>query len=69
MHLAVRDQVMTDRPNGIRAAFETLVRRQGKLNAEHLVAEPLAEMMWQAQRAGLPPDEQVYLRRVQKLLR
>jgi hypothetical protein len=69
MHLAVRDQVATDRPAGIRVAFETLVRRRGKHDAEHAVAEHLAEMIWQTQRSGLPPDEQVYLRRVQKLLR
>jgi hypothetical protein len=69
MHLAVRDQVATDRPSGIRAAFEALLRRHAKLDAEHLIAEHLAEMIWQAQRSGLPPDEKVYLRRVQKLLR
>ncbi len=69
MHLAVRDQVATDRPAGIRAAFDSLLRRQGKLEAEHRIAEHLAEMIWQAQRSGLPPDEQVYLRRIQKLLR
>jgi len=69
MHLAVRDQVATDRPAGIRSAFETLLRRRDKLDAEHAVAEHLAEMIWQTQRSGLPPDEQVYLRRVQKMVR
>jgi len=69
MHLAVRDQVATDRPAGIRAAFETLCRRRKQHDAEHAVAEHLAELIWQAQRSGLPPDEQVYLRRVQKLVR
>jgi hypothetical protein len=69
MHLAVRDQVATDRPAGIRAAFDTLLRRRDKLDAEHAVAEHLAEMIWQSQRSGLPPDEQVYIRRVQKMVR
>jgi hypothetical protein len=69
MHLAIRDQVATDRPLGIRSAFEKLLRRRDKLDAEHAVAEHLAEMIWQTQRSGLPADEQVYLRRIQKMVR
>ena len=69
MHLAVRDQIATDRPAGIRAAFEKLRRRRTVLDAEHAIAEHLSEMIWQAQRSGSPPDEMVYLRRVQKLSR
>jgi hypothetical protein len=69
MHLAVRDQVATDRPGGIRQVFTTLLRRRDKLDAEHAVAEHLAEMIWQSQRSGQPPDEQVYLRRISKLVR
>jgi hypothetical protein len=68
-HLAIRDQVAIDRPPGIRAAFESLARRRSKLDAEHAMGELLMEFVWQAQRSGLPPDEQVYLRRVQKLIR
>jgi hypothetical protein len=69
MHLAVRDQVATDRPVGIRQVFGVLSRRRSNMDAEHAIAEHLAEMIWQSQRSGLPPDEQVYLRRVQKLVR
>ncbi|HTE39292.1 MAG TPA: DUF1841 family protein [Steroidobacteraceae bacterium] len=68
-HLAIRDQVAIDRPSGIRPAFETLARRRSKLEAEHAMGELLMEFVWQAQRSGVPPDEQVYLRRVQKLIR
>jgi hypothetical protein len=69
MHLAVRDQLATDRPAGIRDVFAKLIRRRDKLSAEHAIAEHLADMIWQAQRSGLAPDEQVYLRRIQKLVR
>lgn len=69
MHLAVRDQVATDRPAGIKQVFATLLRRRDRLDAEHAIAEHLGEMIWQSQRSGSPPDEQVYLRRVQKLVR
>ena len=68
LHLAVRDQIATNRPAGIRQAFESVVARLGTAHdAEHRVIECLAEALWEAQRAGRPPDEQAYLRRVQGL--
>src|SRR5215213_5430882 len=70
LHLAVRDQLGTDRPAGIRNAFEQVVRRFGDEHAaEHQLIECLAETLWEAQRAGLPPDETQYLARVRKLAR
>jgi len=69
LHLTVRDQIATDRPQGIRAAYETLLRRRDPHDVEHAIIEYLAEALWQAQRDGVPPNEQVYLRRVQKLAR
>ena len=62
MHLALREQVGTDRPPGVHAAYRRLTRATGdRLEAEHLMMAPLAEVLWQAQRAGRPPDEQAYL--------
>ena len=74
LHLAVRDQVATDRPPGIREVFDKLARRRGKLEAEHAIGEYLAELLWQTDRTdqsfgGQPPSIDVYLRRVRKLLR
>lgn len=70
LHLAVRDQIATDRPAGIRKAFEEIVARAASAHdAEHLVIECLAEAMWEAQRAGRPPDESLYLERVRTLSR
>jgi hypothetical protein len=69
MHLAVREHVATDRPRGIRAAFEALARRIGDPHAaEHEVFECLGAALWEAQRSGLPPDEQRYLEGVRSLL-
>jgi Domain of unknown function (DUF1841) len=68
LHLAVRDQIATDRPAGIRKAFEAIAARADSAHdAEHLVIECLAETMWEAQRAGRPPDEMLYLERVRAL--
>jgi hypothetical protein len=68
LHLAVRDQLATDRPAGIRRAFDEVVRSLGDLHrAEHQLIECLAETLWEAQRSSLPPDEGVYLERVRNL--
>ena len=65
LHLAVRDQLATDRPAGIRQAFQNLATRlRSEHDAEHRVIECLAEGMWEAQRTGRPPDEQAYLEAV-----
>ncbi len=67
LHLAVRDQLATDRPVGIRSAFNNVVSRVGESHgAEHQLIECLAETLWEAQRSGLPPDENRYLERVKK---
>jgi hypothetical protein len=65
LHLAVRDQLATDRPAGIRNAFAGLAARIGSEHeAEHRIIECLAEAMWEAQRSGRPPDERAYLEAV-----
>jgi hypothetical protein len=62
LHLAVREQVATNRPAGIAAVYESLVRKLGDAHeAEHAVIECLATTLWEAQRAGVAPDEQAYL--------
>ncbi len=62
LHLAVRDQVSIDRPPGVRELHRLLQARYGDLHrAEHALMEALGETLWQAQRAGQPPDESYYL--------
>ena len=69
LHLAVRDQVATDRPAGIRQAFQGVTARLGSAHdAEHRVIECLAEALWEAQRSSRMPDEQAYLARVRALM-
>ena len=68
LHLAIREQVCTDRPAGIAAVHASLCRRLGDPHAaEHAMIERLAEALWEAQRAGLMPDEQRYLERLRAL--
>ena len=62
MHLAIREQVGTDRPAGIRAVHSALAARLGGIHeAEHVMIECLGEALWNAQRAGVAPDEARYL--------
>ncbi|MCC5857053.1 MAG: DUF1841 family protein [Ectothiorhodospiraceae bacterium] len=70
MHLALREQVGTNRPKGIRAVYEALCRvTRDPLEAEHLMMDCLAESLWQAQRDGTTPDERAYLKRLRKLVK
>jgi Domain of unknown function (DUF1841) len=67
LHLAIREQVATNRPAGIAEVHQKLSARLGLHDAEHAMLEPLAETLWEAQRQGRMPDEQVYLERLRKL--
>jgi hypothetical protein len=68
MHLAIREQVATDRPQGIAKVHQKLTKRLGDAHeAEHLMIEPLAEALWEAQRSGRAPDENQYLERLRRL--
>ncbi len=68
LHLAIREQLATDRPTGIAAIHQTLTRRGETAHAaEHRMIEPLAETLWEAQRSGQPPDETAYLERLRRL--
>jgi hypothetical protein len=69
MHLAIREQVATDRPAGIARLHTLLCERFGDAHqAEHAMLEPLGETLWEAQQAGAAPDEQQYLSRLEKLV-
>lgn len=68
LHAAVRDQLATDRPAGIRLAWHRLrsvfVDRHG---LEHAVMRCFGECLAHAQRSGSAPDEARYLRCVADL--
>jgi len=62
LHLAVEEQLAIDQPRGIRGHYQRLLAKTGsEHDAKHVVLECLGETMWQAQRAGTPPDEKIYL--------
>ena len=68
LHLALREQVATDRPPGISEVYQRLCRRFDTAHAaEHRMMEVLAESLWQAQSRNQPPDEQTYLEGLERL--
>ena len=69
MHLAIREQVSTDRPAGIRGLHGELSAVTGtSLDAEHHMMEALGETLWEAQRNNAPPDEAAYLERLRRMI-
>jgi hypothetical protein len=62
LHLAIEEQLSIDQPPGIRASVEALAAKlKSEHDAKHRVLECLGETIWQAQRAGMPPDQNAYL--------
>lgn len=62
MHLALREQLGTDRPTGIRVIHSRLTARLGDRHAaEHAMMECLGAVLWESQRSGRPPDENAYI--------
>lgn len=62
LHLAIEEQLSIDQPPGIRAAFESRLRRHGERHAAlHDILECLGETLWRAQRDRQPLDGAVYL--------
>lgn len=62
LHLAVREQIGTNRPPGIQSIYNSLVKKYNDpLMVEHIVMDQLAECLWLSQKNNLPPDEKHYL--------
>ena len=69
MHIAIHEQLASQRPEGIVDVFRSLTARLDDAHeAEHRMMECLAEMLWQAQRDNTLPDEGVYVENLRKLV-
>lgn len=67
MHLSISEQCSIDQPRGIRQAVELLAHRRNSLHlAHHDAMDCLGTMIWESQRAGRPPDGNVYIACVQE---
>ncbi|MBT8077623.1 MAG: DUF1841 family protein [Gammaproteobacteria bacterium] len=68
LHMALREQLATDRPPGIAAVFRRFAAQSGNAHeAEHRFIDCLAETLWEAQNQGVAPDENRYMERIRRL--
>lgn len=68
LHLALREQVGTNRPIGIQSIYQAQCHKLGDQHkAEHGMIEILAESIWSAQKNNTAPDERAYLENLKAL--
>ncbi len=68
LHLALHEQLSTDRPTGIRDIYKkTCHKLTNQHDAEHVMMQCLAESLWEAQSQQKMPDEQTYLDKLKDL--
>lgn len=68
LHLALREQLTTDRPKGVALIHRRLSARHHEVHgAEHRMMAVLEQTLWEAQQAGRMPDEAQYLEALRRL--
>ena len=68
LHLALREQLSTDRPRGIAQVHTRLAASCGDGHeAEHRMIGVLEQSLWEAQRSGRMPDEAQYFDALRRL--
>ena len=68
LHIAVAEQIATDRPPGIMAEWQRLEGLWGDAHrARHAMMECLEETLWEAQSQGLAPDDAAYIERLRAI--
>jgi hypothetical protein len=68
MHIAIKEQIDTDRPAGIRDLCRNLLNKMGEQHEmEHKIMDCLGESLWLAQRNNCMPDELAYMESVRAL--
>jgi len=69
MHIAIQEQLSTNRPAGIAGLYQQIAQQIGDPHeAEHQIMECLGRMLWEAQRDNRMPDENAYLSAVKRLV-
>lgn len=68
MHIAILEQISSNRPPGITALYQQLLPKYPSAqDLEHSMMECLGETLWLAQRNNTLPDEAQYLEQVKRL--
>lgn len=68
MHIAIREQVGTDRPPGVAGRYRALLKKTcDDHKLQHRMMSCLEEALWQAREQGAAPDEAAYLKCLARL--
>lgn len=68
MHIALKEQISTNRPPGIKVLYQELLHSNpDNHKLEHKMMECLGEAMWSAQRNNSMPNEQAYMESLRKI--
>lgn len=68
LHMAVRDQVKTDKPPGMTLLYTQLLLKNPDVHAlEHQIITCLAQTLWQAHQDNSAPNEEEYLKKLRDL--
>lgn len=69
LHIAIREQIHTDRPAGIRSIYQELLEQYKEIHdVEHMMMTCLGQIMWNSQHHGRGADEQEYLLSLKQLI-
>jgi len=69
LHLSLREQIATHRPQGIQTIYQNLLNKyHNQQEVEHLMMDVLAHILWDAQKNGVLASEELYLERLRRLL-
>ena len=69
MHLSISEQISINQPPGIKEIAEKLAKKLGSEHeAQHRIMECLGQVMWEAQREGMPLNPENYLEALKKLV-
>ncbi len=68
LHIALLEQVSTDRPIGISSLYQSLLTKYpDEHQLQHIIMDCLEESLWKAQQTGAMPDERAYMESLRKL--
>jgi len=69
LHIALLEQIGTDRPSGITSIYQALLTKCADEHLlQHQIMDRLEESLWTAQQSGGMPDEQAYMESLRKLI-
>jgi len=68
LHIALREQIRTNRPAGVAAIYADLIEKYVHTHeVEHRMMECLSQIIWSAQQTGVMSSEEYYLEKLKRI--